>query len=137
MLEIDDKLAMAADGKPYTTLGYGNGPGSVVPPAPEEAAAKTDGDQATLASATAPAVPLGREDLTSVDTAAADFHQQATVPLKSETHRRRGRGDLRRGPLRAALRRRGGRTVHLPRYAPRAQLGLTRAAGAPGQGGGH
>jgi alkaline phosphatase len=49
----------AADGKPYTTLGYMNGPG-----APKEA----------------------RADLTGVDTAAPDFLQQALVPLSSETH---------------------------------------------------
>lgn len=49
----------ALDGKPYTTLGYMNGPG-----APKEA----------------------RADLTQVDTAAPDFVQQALVPLSSETH---------------------------------------------------
>jgi alkaline phosphatase len=49
----------AADGKPYTTLGYMNGPG-----APKEA----------------------RADLTGVDTAAPDFLQQALVPMSSETH---------------------------------------------------
>jgi alkaline phosphatase len=51
---------MGADKKPYTTLGYQNGPGS-----------KSN----TL-----------RADLTGVDTAAPDFKQQSLVPLKSETH---------------------------------------------------
>jgi alkaline phosphatase len=50
---------LAADGKPYTTLGYANGPGAVVGP---------------------------RADLTSVDTEAKDFKQQALVPVGSETH---------------------------------------------------
>lgn len=48
-----------ADGKPYTTLGYANGPGA------------KDGV---------------RDDLTDVDTHALDYKQQAAVPLRSETH---------------------------------------------------
>ncbi len=51
--------AKAADGKPYTTLGYANGPG---------------------------AVPGERPDLTDVDTQAPTFKQQALVPMGSETH---------------------------------------------------
>lgn len=47
-----------ANGQPYTTLGYANGPGY----------------QSTLT------------DLTEVDTTAADYQQRATVPLDSETH---------------------------------------------------
>lgn len=50
-----------ADGLPYTTLGYANGPGAV---------------------AAAPARP----DLSGVDTTAQAFRQQALVPLRSETH---------------------------------------------------
>lgn len=49
----------AGDGKPYTTLGYANGPGAV------------QGE---------------RPDLTAVDTAAPTHLQQALVPLPSETH---------------------------------------------------
>lgn len=51
--------AKAEDGKPYTTLGYANGPGAV------------KGD---------------RPDLSNVDTTADDFQQQALVPMGSETH---------------------------------------------------
>jgi alkaline phosphatase len=51
--------AKAKDGKPYTTLGYANGPGAADGP---------------------------RADLTNVDTADPMFRQQATVPLGSETH---------------------------------------------------
>jgi len=49
----------ADDGKPYTTLGYANGPG---------------------------AAPGERPDPSGVDTAAADYRQQALVPMSSETH---------------------------------------------------
>jgi len=56
----------AADGKPYTTLGYANGQ-----------SACTD-------------TPSGwdceREDLTEVDTTSPNYRQQARVPLASETH---------------------------------------------------
>ena len=83
--ETDGTLALADDGKPYTTLGYQNGPGAIVPPAEEEEEASAEG-AATLAAAEAPAAPLTRQDLTDVDTGATDFHQQATYPLESETH---------------------------------------------------
>jgi alkaline phosphatase len=59
-------VALGTDGRPYTTLGYANGPGAV----PSGA---RDGVQQ-------------RPDLSSVDTTAQDFHQQALVPLASETH---------------------------------------------------
>jgi alkaline phosphatase len=49
----------AGDGMPYTTLGYQNGPG---------------------------AVSGARADLTSVDTTALGYLQQAVVPMGSETH---------------------------------------------------
>ena len=52
-----------ADGKPYTTLGYANGPGG---------ACGADGCE--------------RADLSDVDTEANDFVQQALVPSGSETH---------------------------------------------------
>lgn len=55
------KPAIAGDGKPYTTLGYANGPG-----------AQPDGKP--------------REDLSNVDTKAHDHRQQALVPMRSETH---------------------------------------------------
>ncbi|WP_022696350.1 alkaline phosphatase [Euryhalocaulis caribicus] len=52
-------LIKAQDGKPYTTLGYANGPGAV------------DGE---------------RPDLSDVDVRDKDFRQQALVPSGSETH---------------------------------------------------
>ena len=66
------EVSLAADGKPYTTLGYANGPGSVFPALPEGA---------TEAEAAGP-----RPDLSEIDTMSPDFLQQATVPLGSETH---------------------------------------------------
>lgn len=50
---------MAQDGKPYTTLGYANGPG---------------------------ATDAARDDLTETNTLDIDFKQQALVPMTSETH---------------------------------------------------
>ena len=61
-------LAMAADGKPYTTLGYINGPGAAC-------AGKAD-----------PSEPCARADLSDTDTTARDYRQQALVPMPSETH---------------------------------------------------
>lgn len=60
------ELLLGADGKPYTTLGYANGPGAV-----------------TGSSAGAGA---DRPDLTAVDTEDPDFKQQALVPGVIETH---------------------------------------------------
>lgn len=54
-----DEYDLAADNKPYTTLGYYNGPGAVI------------GE---------------RPDLSGVDTQAKEFFQQAAIPLSSETH---------------------------------------------------
>lgn len=55
----EDKPSLADDGKPYTTLGYANGPGRLL------------GD---------------RPDITNVDTTDKDYIQQAIMPMKSETH---------------------------------------------------
>ncbi len=53
------KPVLGADGKPYTQLGYANGPGAA----------------------------LGaRSDLSKTDTTALDFRQQSLVPLAGETH---------------------------------------------------
>ncbi|MCG9711268.1 alkaline phosphatase [Shewanella insulae] len=56
---VDGSVSTALDGKPYTTLGYTNGPGAVVG---------------------------NRDDLTSVDTQDKDFMQQSLIPMGSETH---------------------------------------------------
>lgn len=64
------ELALAQDGRPYTTLGYANGPGSVFAPATPGAAP----------------VATERPDHTHVDTTTTDYRAQALVPLASETH---------------------------------------------------
>jgi alkaline phosphatase len=61
-------ITLADDGKPYTTLGFMNGPGSIY---------ARDGYTTRIAQ---------RPDLTDVDTADKDYLQPALVPLGSETH---------------------------------------------------
>ncbi|MCG9696039.1 alkaline phosphatase [Shewanella sp. Isolate11] len=56
---VDGSVTTALDGKPYTTLGYTNGPGAIV---------------------------ASRDDLSSVDTQDNDFMQQSLIPMGSETH---------------------------------------------------
>jgi len=68
LVKEGDKLTLARDGKPYTTLGFANGPGSIC-------TAQADGKWL-----------CDRADLTNVDTTALDFRQQSLVPLGSETH---------------------------------------------------
>ena len=57
--KVDNQSALDLDGKPYTTLGYTNGPGGL------------NGT---------------RPDITNVDTTDKNYRQQATVLLRSETH---------------------------------------------------
>ena len=67
--------SLAADDMPYTTLGYTNGGGF------RDLGAETD---AEAGYAFAPVT--GRVDLSNVDTTMPGFHQEALVPLGSETH---------------------------------------------------
>ncbi|GHF98996.1 alkaline phosphatase [Thalassotalea marina] len=67
--------AMAADGMPYTTLGYTNGLGF------RNLQTETDAD------ASYNDAPLtGRQDLTTVNTNTSGYHQEAMIPAGSETH---------------------------------------------------
>jgi len=68
--------SLAADGLPYTTLAYRNGPGF------RDLGAGVDPD---VIYGTGPAVG-GRQDLSSVDTASSGYHHEVLVPLTSETH---------------------------------------------------
>jgi len=68
----DGALALDGNGKPYTTLGYANGPGY--------------------------RGPVVRQDLTTVNTADANFLQEATVPMGSETHAAEDVAIYARGP---------------------------------------
>ncbi|MGE3298330.1 MAG: alkaline phosphatase [Porticoccaceae bacterium] len=67
--------AKASDGMPYTTLSYANGLGYRENSPVEQAYSDGLGAQ------------VGRfADMTNVDTENPDFHQEALVPLSSETH---------------------------------------------------
>lgn len=77
-IEEPGTLATDANGLPYTTLGYANGPGH------------RDGDS--------------RPDLGGVDTAAADYKQEASIPLKAESHGGDDVGVWARGPGAEAVR---------------------------------
>ncbi len=70
-----DSPALAADGMPYTTVGYMNGKGFA------DLGDETDADEIYNGPTNA-----GRQDLTGVDTTAPGFHQESLVPLGSETH---------------------------------------------------
>jgi alkaline phosphatase len=63
---LDGTPDKAVDGKPYTTLGYMNGPGACRP--------------------TDEGLDCTRQDLTNVDTTDKDFLQQSAYPMWSETH---------------------------------------------------
>ncbi|MFQ6333092.1 alkaline phosphatase [Methylophilus sp. 3sh_L] len=64
---------LAADGKPYTTVSFANGPGYHT---------NSPGDAVYNE-----AIAAGRVvDMSGVDTEDPDFHQEALVPLSSETH---------------------------------------------------
>jgi alkaline phosphatase len=80
--EPSDKLARDALGLPYTTLGYQIGPGYTgatreQPEGPKYVTRSVTGQQG---------IRKGRPDLTRVDTEAPNYLQEATVPLRSETH---------------------------------------------------
>ena len=70
-----DEPAMAADDMPYTTLGYTNGLGF-----------RNLGDETDADATYSLEVAAGRQDLTDVDTTSTGYHQEALVPLSSETH---------------------------------------------------
>ncbi|RCU45262.1 alkaline phosphatase [Corallincola holothuriorum] len=71
----NDEPAEAADGMPYTTLGYTNGKGF------RDLGTETNAD-ATYSLDNS----NGRQDLTTVDTTSTGYHQEALIPLGSETH---------------------------------------------------
>ncbi len=83
-----EDAATDADGLPYTTLGYTNGRGF-----------RDFGDSQTNADATyALASDTGRKDLSDVNTQSPGFHQEALVPLSSETHSGEDIGIYAKGP---------------------------------------
>lgn len=82
-----DSPALAADGMPYTTLGYTNGNGF------RNLGAETDADKGYGL-----ALAAGRQDITAVETTSAGYHQEALVPLGSETHSGEDVGIYAKGP---------------------------------------
>jgi alkaline phosphatase len=78
----ETNFALDATGKPYTTLGYQNGPGYTGASNAQPEGMKTN----PHFPATYQGITLGRPDLTAVDTEHANFLQEAAVPLGSETH---------------------------------------------------
>jgi len=70
-----DEPSTASDGTPYTTLGYTNGLGF------RDLGTETDSDEGYYYD-----IATGRVDLTNIDTTAAGYHQEAVIPLSSETH---------------------------------------------------
>ena len=65
----------AGDGLPYTTLGYMNGRGH------HHLGGETDADVVYDEP-----INVGRQDISSLDTTAAGYHQEALIPRSSETH---------------------------------------------------
>jgi alkaline phosphatase len=79
---------LAADEQPYTTLGYTNGRGF-----------RDLGDMVTNADASYEfPIDAGRKSLIDIDTTSAGFHQEALVPLTSETHSGEDVGIYAKGP---------------------------------------
>jgi len=78
----DADYSLDAAGRPYTTLGYNNGPGSrrTVIEGDQVGIHTTEDDFATRSHYSR------RPDLSKVDTAALDFLQEAAIPLGYETH---------------------------------------------------
>lgn len=77
-IETGGVLALDLLGKPYTTLGYANGPGAWQNPQNPK---------------------LARPDLSDIDTESLDFKQHALVPLQSETHSGEDVGIYAQGPM--------------------------------------
>lgn len=72
----DKGYTLAADGKPYTTLGYANGRGYM--DFKNETNANVSYDHEVHKG--------GRVDLSNIDTKSSGYHQEATVPYEYETH---------------------------------------------------
>ncbi|WP_100641803.1 alkaline phosphatase [Alteromonas facilis] len=82
-----EEPALAADGMPYTTVGYTNGLGF-----------RDLGDETNADASYAAAPDTGRKDLMDVDTQSTGFHQEALIPLGSETHSGEDIGIYAKGP---------------------------------------
>ncbi|EIM00462.1 alkaline phosphatase [Rhodanobacter denitrificans] len=75
-------MARDATGLPYTTLGFANGPGNTGASERQPEGSKRYPHNPREYDA----IGKGRPDLRRVDTTDPDYMQEATVPLKAETH---------------------------------------------------
>jgi alkaline phosphatase len=78
----DGSLELDATGKPYTTLGYANGPGALEASNLQPAGSKKFPHMAQRFDPAA----VARPDLTNVDTTAPDYLQESAIPMSAETH---------------------------------------------------
>jgi alkaline phosphatase len=76
------ELTRDLHGRPYTTLGYANGPGHAVATDQQPEGAK----RFPHFPRKLPSPAASRADLTEVDTSAHDYLQESAVPLMTETH---------------------------------------------------
>ncbi|WP_226703477.1 alkaline phosphatase [Microbulbifer elongatus] len=83
----ESAVALAADGMPYTTITYANGLGHA------HYGASPDADDRYEDP-----ISAGRQDISASDTESAGYHQEALVPLGSETHGGEDVGIWARGP---------------------------------------
>ena len=91
--------ARDATGLPFTTLSYANGPGYLgASDLQPEGVKRYPHDPKKIQPAT-----RGRPDLSDVDTEAADYQQEALVPLRGETHGGEDVAVFARGPGSAAV----------------------------------
>lgn len=91
--------ALDATGLPYTTLSYANGPGYVGASSQQKEGIKKFPHMASDVKSAS-----GRPDLREVDTEDADYMQEATIPLRSESHSGEDVGIWARGPGASAVR---------------------------------
>jgi len=77
-----DEPSLDAQGLPFTTLGYQNGPGYTGSSREQPEGPKFHPHSPRVFSG----ITRGRPDLTSIDTADPDYLQESAVPRRSETH---------------------------------------------------
>lgn len=83
----EQEPTLAADGMPYTTLGYANGRGF------QDLGDETDADVAYGLD-----INTGRKDISAINTEAPGYHQEALIPRDSETHAGEDVGIFASGP---------------------------------------
>jgi alkaline phosphatase len=89
-----EEPALDAEGLPYTTLGYQNGPGYTGASQEQPEGPKYFPHRPRIYRG----VTRGRPDLTNVDTTDPDYLQEAAVPLRAETHSGEDVAAYARGP---------------------------------------